>query len=253
MTAVLEATGIWKTFEGVSALRDVSIRVDERERVGLIGPNGAGKTTLFNCVLGVIPVDRGDIVLGGHDLAGRPVHERAKLGIGRTFQRIELFSGSTVREHLLIAERVRRGSGALWKDLLGRGRPSAAEIAASDEVLSLLGLDEVADEPVEHLTLGQGRLVEVARALMTRPRVLLLDEPSSGLDRQETADLARTLLAVQEEQGFSILLVEHDVELVSSFTERCYALDFGAVIGSGTTAEVLADPLVRKAYLGVVN
>ena len=252
-TPVLEAKGIWKTFEGVSALRDVSLEVGEGERVGLIGPNGAGKTTLFNCMLGVIPVDRGDVVLCGHDLAGLPVHERAKLGIGRTFQRIELFSGSTVREHLLIAERVREGTGRLWKDLIGRGRPSGAEIAATDEVLALLGLDDVADEPVEHLTLGQGRLVEVARALMTRPRLLLLDEPSSGLDRQETADLARTLRSVQEEQGFSILLVEHDVELVSSFTERCYALDFGAVIGSGPTAEVLADPLVRKAYLGVAT
>lgn len=253
MTAVLEATGIWKTFDGVSALRDVSLEVGEHERVGLIGPNGAGKTTLFNCMLGVIDVDRGHVVLAGQDLAGLPVHERAKRGIGRTFQRIELFSGSTVREHLLIAERVRQGNGALWKDLLGRGRPTAAEIDATDEVLSLLRLGAVADEPVEHLTLGQGRLVEVARALMTRPRLLLLDEPSSGLDRQETADLALTLREVQEDQGFSILLVEHDVELVSSFTERCYALDFGAVIGSGTTAEVLADPLVRQAYLGIAT
>jgi branched-chain amino acid transport system ATP-binding protein len=173
------------------------------------------------------------------------------MGIGRTFQRIELFGGSSVREHLLIAERTRRGSGRLWKDLLGRGRPTSEEIGECDAMLELLGLLELADEPIEHLSLGQGRLVEVGRALMTRPRLLLLDEPSSGLDRTETRDMAMTLRQVQQERGFAILLVEHDVELVSAFTERSYVLDFGTVIAQGPTAQVLADPAVRQAYLGV--
>jgi branched-chain amino acid transport system ATP-binding protein len=173
------------------------------------------------------------------------------MGIGRTFQRIELFSGSTVREHLLIAERTRRGNGRLWKDLLGLGRPSTEEVAECDAVLDLLGLLELADEPIEHLSLGQGRLVEVGRALMTRPRLLLLDEPSSGLDRAETGDLAATLQQVQAEREFAILLVEHDVELVSSFTERSYMLDFGVLIAEGPTREVLANPAVRQAYLGI--
>src|SRR5207302_1291666 len=123
--------------------------------------------------------------------------------------------------------------GRLWKDLLGLGRPRRDELARCDAVLELLGLADLADEPVERLSLGQGRLVEVGRALMTEPKLLLLDEPSSGLDRHETAALAATLAAVQAEQGFAILLVEHDVELVASFTERAYALDFGRIITEG--------------------
>lgn len=247
---VLVTEHVTKSFSGVTALANVSLEVFEGERVGLIGPNGAGKTTLFNCILGLSPVSRGTVTLDGNDVTGEPVHVRARLGMGRTFQRIELFSGATVREHLLIAERTRRGTGRLWKDLLGRGRPTAEEIDACDDVLERLGLAALADEPIEHLSLGQGRLVEVGRALMTRPRILLLDEPSSGLDRQETADLAATLRSIQEERGCAVLLVEHDVELVSSFTERSYVLDFGIVIAEGPTSTVLSDPAVRDAYLG---
>ena len=253
MDTVLEASGVTKNFSGIVALDDVSLQVEAGERVGLIGPNGAGKTTFFNCVLGVLRPDGGQVLLEGRDIGGLPVHARALLGIGRTFQRIELFAESTVREHLLIAERTRRGDGRLWKDLLGLGRPRSEEIARCDEVLELLGLADLADEPIERLSLGKGRLVEVGRALMTDPKLLLLDEPSSGLDREETADLARTLQDVQAAQGFAILLVEHDVELVSSFTGRCYALDFGCLIAAGPTAEVMASDVVRTAYFGDVE
>jgi branched-chain amino acid transport system ATP-binding protein len=250
VSAVLEASEITKTFAGIGALDRVSLEVREGERVGLIGPNGAGKTTFFNCVLGLLQPDRGSVRLDGEDISAVPVHERVRRGIGRTFQRIELFSESTVRDHLLIAERVRRGDGRLWRDLLGRGRPRPDEVEACDRVLDLLGVGHLADEPIEHLSLGQGRLVEVGRALMTRPRILFLDEPSSGLDRKETADLATTLRTVQADQGFAILLVEHDVELVAAFTERSYVLDFGTLIAQGPTREVLDDPAVREAYLG---
>ncbi|MEQ1785904.1 MAG: ABC transporter ATP-binding protein [Acidimicrobiales bacterium] len=250
MTVVLEATAIGKTFSGIVALDGISLAVAAGERVGLIGPNGAGKTTFFNCVLGVLRPDVGSVHLHGTDVSGLPVHERARRGIGRTFQRIELFTESTVREHLLIAERTRRGDGRLWKDLLGQGRPRPDEVRACDDVLDLLGLHDVAEEPIEHLSLGKGRLVEVGRALMTQPSVLLLDEPSSGLDRAETADLARTLRAVQDEQGFAILLVEHDVEFVAAFTDRAYVLDFGSMVAQGPTAEVLRSEVVRHAYLG---
>ena len=247
---VLEATDVAKSFAGIVALNDVSLHVRAGERVGLIGPNGAGKTTFFNCVLGVVRADHGTVRLDGDDVSGLTVHARARRGIGRSFQRIELFPESTVREHLLIAERTRRADGRLWRDLLGLGRPRPDELAACDEVLELLGLGDLADDPIEHLSLGQGRLVEVGRALMTRPRLLLLDEPSSGLDREETADLAATLRAVQAEQGFAILLVEHDVELVEDFTERAYVLDFGSLIADGPTRDVLASAAVRTAYLG---
>jgi branched-chain amino acid transport system ATP-binding protein len=250
MSALLEVNAVRKQFAGIVALDDVTIEVDEGERVGLIGPNGAGKTTFFNCMLGVLRMDAGTVELAGRDISRLPVHERARLGLGRTFQRIELFPDSTVHDHLLIAERVRRGTGRLWKDLLGRGRPRADELARCDEVLELLGIAHLADEPIERLSLGQGRLVEVGRALMTEPKVLLLDEPSSGLDRAETAALAQTLREVQAEQGFAILLVEHDVELVASFTTRSYVLDFGRLITAGPTPAVLASPEVRAAYLG---
>ena len=250
MATLLEATGVTMTFSGIRALHDVSLRVESGERVGLIGPNGAGKTTLFNCLLGILQPDSGRVMLNGADVGGWPVHRRARAGMGRTFQRVELFSDTTVREHLLIAERIRNGSGAFWKDFIGRGRPRSAEIAACDEVLELLGIVELADQPVESLSLGQSRLVEVGRALMTGAQVLLLDEPSSGLDRDETQALAGTLRAVQESRGYAVLLVEHDVSLVAEFTERVYVLDSGSLIAEGSTAEVLADPAVRRAYLG---
>jgi branched-chain amino acid transport system ATP-binding protein len=188
--------------------------------------------------------------LDGEDVSGSRIHERARLGIGRTFQRIELFPDSTVRDHLIIADRVNRRDGRWWRDVLLRGNPRPEEVTRTDEMLELLGLQDLSDEPIERLSLGQGRLVEVARALMTKPRLLLLDEPSSGLDRAETAALAKTLREVQEEREFAVLLVEHDIELVSSFTTRSYLLDFGRMLCSGATSEVMASSEMRHAYLG---
>jgi branched-chain amino acid transport system ATP-binding protein len=250
VSSVLRVEGATMKFSGIIALDNASIDIAEGERVGLIGPNGAGKTTFFNCMLGVYRMDDGKVELNGEDVTRLPVHQRAQRGIGRTFQRIELFPDSTVRDHLFIAERVHRRTGRLWKDFIGLGRPKADELARCDEVLDLLQLEELADEPIERLSLGQCRLVEVGRALMTEPKILLLDEPSSGLDRAETAALAQTLREVQAEQGFSILLVEHDVELVASFTTRSYLLDFGQMVLDGPTDEVLASPALRAAYLG---
>ena len=250
MTALLSTRGIRKNFAGIVALESVDIDVEPGERVGLIGPNGAGKTTFFNCILGVIGIDAGRVEFDGVDVSGKRVHERARLGIGRTFQRIELFPDSTVRDHLVIADRARRNERKWFSDIRLLGRPRADELGRTDEILELLGLRELADEPIERLSLGQGRLVEVGRALMTQPRLMLLDEPSSGLDRTETAALAKTLREVQEHRGFAILLVEHDIELVASFTNRSYLLDFGRMLVSGTTAEVMASSEMRHAYLG---
>jgi len=253
MSAILSAHGITKQFSGITALDKVDIDVAEGERVGLIGPNGAGKTTFFNCILGYLRPDEGTVELAGQDVSGMRVHERARRGIGRTFQRIELFPDSTVRDHLIIADRtVGERSGRL--DRIRRlWGPTPEEDARIDEMLELLGLTELADEPIERLSLGQGRLVEVGRALMTQPRLLLLDEPSSGLDRSETASLAATLRQVQDERGFAILLVEHDIELVATFTTRSYLLDFGRLLCSGTTPEIMASSEMRHAYLGDVE
>jgi branched-chain amino acid transport system ATP-binding protein len=194
--------------------------------------------------------DAGTVRFEGQELSRVPTHERARLGIGRTFQRIELFSGMSPRQHFLVAERVRNGRGALWKDVLFLGRPNRDESERAQQMLDLLGLGPVGDRAVESLSLGVGRLVEIGRALMTEPKLLLLDEPSSGLDRRETAELEQTLLSVHRERNIAILLVEHDVELVRSFVRRVYVLDFGTMIASGPTEEVFADDAVRKAYLG---
>ena len=248
--ALLEAVGITKRFAGINALDAVSMQVESGESVGLIGPNGAGKTTFFNCLLGMLRPDGGSVTFDGRDLTRAPVYRRARAGIGRTFQRIELFAGMSVRDHLLVAERCRLGTGRFWKDILNLAAPSGDEKARVLATLELLRLDDVADAPIESLSLGRGRLVEVGRALMTEPKLLLLDEPSSGLDASETAALADTLRSVQTERGTAVLLVEHDVEFVRTFAHRLYVLDFGALIATGATAAVLGSAEVRKAYLG---
>jgi branched-chain amino acid transport system ATP-binding protein len=248
--SLLVATGITKRFEGITALEDVSITVDAGEPVGLIGPNGAGKTTFFNCLLGMLRCDQGRVRLNGRNITRMPIYKRARLGFGRTFQRVELFTGMTVRDHLFVAERARLGTGRLWKDVLNLSNPTSDERERVDHTLELLGLEDVADKPIESLSLGRARLVEMGRALMTEPRLLLLDEPSSGLDQSETMELVGTLQTVQRERGTAILLVEHDVEMVQAFASRLYVLDFGVLIASGPTADVMSDEAVRKAYLG---
>ena len=247
---LLEATGITKRFSGITALDAVSLEVEPGAAVGLIGPNGAGKTTFFNGLLGLLRIDAGQVTFDGRDLTRLPVYRRARAGIGRTFQRMELFADMTVRDHLLVAERSRLGTGRFWKDVLNRSAPSAEERARAEATLELLRLADVADAPIEALSLGRGRLVEVGRALMTDPKLLLLDEPSSGLDANETAALADSLRAVQAERGTAILLVEHDVEFVRTFVDRVFVLDFGTLIVSGPTGDVLASDEVRRAYLG---
>jgi branched-chain amino acid transport system ATP-binding protein len=250
MTALLEATGISKQYAGMAALTDVSVEVDAGELVALIGPNGAGKTTLFDCLSGVQRADEGVVLLEGREIVGLAPFERARMGIARTFQRIELFTGMTVRDHLLVADRALHRSGGLLRDLTGRAKPDAGEIERCDEVLELVGLTRDADRPAHALSLGRGRVVELARALMCQPRLLFLDEPSSGLDRSETSDMAEVLERVMDRGTTSILLCEHDVPFVERLASRTYVLDCGRRIAAGPTREVLADPLVRAAYLG---
>ncbi len=248
--ALLEAMNITKRFAGITALDGVSVDVADGEAVGLIGPNGAGKTTFFNCLLGLLKPDAGSVRFADRDISRAPVHKRARAGIGRTFQRLELFAEMSVRDHLLVAERARRDTGRFWRDVLNLAAPTAAEAASTAATLELLGLGDVADAPIESLSLGRGRLVEVGRALMTGPRLLLLDEPSSGLDANETIALADTLREVQSERGTAVLLVEHDVDFVRSFVTRTFVLDFGTLIASGPTDDVLGSDEVRRAYLG---
>jgi branched-chain amino acid transport system ATP-binding protein len=248
---LLDATGISKQFGGIVALSELSLRVETGEAVGVIGPNGAGKTTLFNCLLGLEQPDTGTVTFDGVRIDRLPVWKRSRLGIGRTFQRMELFQGMTVADHLLVAEQAQAGTFRLWRDLLHRGGPTDEELHHVQEVLELMGLEDLADRPVEGLGLGHARLVELGRAMMGTPRLLMLDEPSSGLDTAETERLAGILDDVRHTEKTAVVLVEHDLQLVETVVDRLCVLNFGRMLASGPVAEVLADPDVRLAYLGV--
>ncbi|MHB1517154.1 MAG: ATP-binding cassette domain-containing protein [Acidimicrobiales bacterium] len=249
--ALLEATGICKRFGGISALVEVSLAVEPGQVVGLIGPNGAGKTTLFQCLSGLARPDAGCMTFADKRLDGLPVHERCRLGIRRTFQKVELFSGLSVRTHVLLAGRSAEPAGvSLPASLLGRSGWSEDEMAVAEEALAAVGLDAFGDAPVESLDLGRGRLLELARALVGRPRLLLLDEPSSGLGSAGTEAFARIVGDLRRTSGVAVLLVEHDLDLVAQLADVLVVLDFGRVIATGSVDTVLADPEVRIAYLG---
>ena len=248
---MLDVRGLTKSFGGAVAVDDVSLTVGAGESVGLVGPNGAGKTTVFNCICGQVRPDAGSISFLGRDLARIPTWRRARLGIGRTYQRVEVFPEMTVRDHVLVAERVRRRQGGLWRDLLNLSAPRPAELRRVTEVLSLLGLDAVAEVPVAALGLGTCRLIELGRALVAEPKILLADEPSSGLDEHESRDLARVLRTLQSERGMAVLLVEHDLGMVEAVVDRVVVMDAGGVVATGPFADVMAVPAVRLAYLGL--
>ncbi len=237
-------------FGGVQALAGVSLAVAAGEAVGLVGPNGAGKTTLFECIGGRLRPDGGSVRFAGADLAGVPAHRRSRLGIARTFQRVEVFPELTPVEHVLVAARARQGGGMLWRDLVRRGTPRPDEVEQARALVGMVGLADAADVPVAALGLGHTRLVELARALASSPRLLLADEPSSGLDTTETAVIAALLRRIQRERGVAVLLVEHDLALVRRAVDRVVVLDSGHVIADGPFALVVADPAVRRAYLG---
>ena len=248
--ALLDARSVSIRFGGVAALKEVSLSVAPGEAVGLVGPNGAGKTTLFNCLCGQLRPDGGTVWFDGQAIEHLPAHMRARLGIRRTFQRVEVFPELSVRDHMIVAERARRGDGALWKDLLNKGQPHPEELAHVELVLEQVGLTAMADTPVAALSLGHCRLVELGRALAGQPKLLMADEPSSGLDFTETAALAAVLRSAQRDQGMAVLLVEHDMHMVAKAVDRVVVLDVGEVIAEGTFETVVANPEVRRAYLG---
>lgn len=248
---VLEGRDVTVAFGGLVALEAVSVAVPPAGIVGLIGPNGAGKTTLFSVLSGLLRPRSGRVVIDGIDATRTSPQARARRGLARTFQRLELFDELTVREHLVVARRVRARQSRFWSDVLGLGRRAPeGEDAAVDELLGALGLEAVADRPASSLPLGTGRLVEVARAVASDPRVLLLDEPSSGLDVHETAQLARVLRQLRADRGMALLLVEHNVELVLDLADRVTVLDFGKVIAEEEPAGIRSSAVVQAAYLG---
>lgn len=242
---LLETLDVKVRFGGNVALEAVSITVEEASVTGLIGPNGAGKTTLFNVITGLQSLSGGKVFLNGKEVSKEPPHKRTRMGLARTFQRLELFTSLSVRENVLVAGEIRNR----W----GLRTPKMNAKAEAERIIDLVGLREVADREVGLIPTGQARVVELARALMIQPTVLLLDEPASGQTEDETEQFGQLLKDLARNDGLGICLVEHDMSLVMKVCETIHVLDFGRVISSGPAEQVRNDPAVIDAYLGTVE
>ncbi len=253
--AILSGTQISVNFRGLKALQQVDIRVPEGAITGLVGPNGAGKSTLLGVLSGDVVAQQGTVRLGGKDVSGLAPEVRVRRGLARTFQLPQLFDELSVREHLTLPRRLAQAPSRAWSDpLTGRFlQPDVAEDHEVDALLSSLGLEHVAGTPAGALPLGPSRLVEIARAAATHPKVILLDEPFSGLNPAESRLLSEALANISKAQDIALVLVEHDVEVVFGLSERVFVLDFGVLIAEGTPAEIRRNPAVRSAYLGDFN
>jgi branched-chain amino acid transport system ATP-binding protein len=238
--AVLEVSAVSVRFGGIDAVSDVGFSARAGQITGVIGPNGAGKTTTFNVITGLQAPTQGRVLIGGHDVSKLPPYKRARLGVARTFQRLEVFGSLTVYENILAAAEFHKS----WS----HDRTPPRKVAA--DIIGQVGLGSVVEARVDSLPTGLARLVELGRALATRPRLLLLDEVGSGLSHDETTALGDLMLALAAD-GMAILLVEHHMDLVMRVCARIYVLDFGRVIAEGTPAEIRRDPAVQAAYLGI--
>lgn len=241
--SLLQVDDVVVQFGGVTAVNHASFEVDPGTVTGLIGPNGAGKTTCFNVITGLQTPTSGHVRLDGRDITRMPVHRRARRGIGRTFQRLEAFGSLSVWDNVRTALDIHDGFRGLFRSVDGSAERDV------EALLERVGIAEYADERADSVPTGVARLLELARALACDPRLLLLDEPSSGLDESETEAFGRLLVELAGE-GRTVLMVEHDMDLVMTVCDTIHVLDFGSIIAQGTPAEIRANPDVQKAYLG---
>ncbi len=250
--AALEVTKLGISFGGLRAVDDVSMRIEKGSLVGLIGPNGAGKTTVFNMLTGVYRPTDGGIRLEGENLVGKKPFEINRLGVARTFQNIRLFSSQSVLDNVMVGLN-NQISYSLAESLLhaGRYRKKEREMTArAMDILKVFDLDKEASTKASNLPYGKQRKLEIARALATNPKLLLLDEPAAGMNPNETAELMDTIRLVRKKYDVTILLIEHDMKLVQGICEYLYVLNFGRLLAEGKPDQVLSDPAVVKAYLG---
>jgi len=250
MSRGLVITDLSVRYGGHWALQRVSLTAAAGRITGLIGPNGAGKTSLFNACSGLVPMAGGRVELHGHDLTHASAVVRARRGLGRTYQRMELFDSLTVRQNVALAHEARLAGGNPVRHLIPRKSDRAEADERGQRALVRCGIDHLADRPAGTLSVGQRRLLELARVLTTDFDMLLLDEPSSGLDSKESERFGDILRDVVTERGIGLLLVEHDMALVMSVCDYIYVLDFGKLIFEGTPTDVMNSPAVRAAYLG---